>query len=108
MRRGAAWWKRWAAARMERRRWCGTATGAGAGARGHVRAATARADAASPVLAVSARPGGGAVVRRAGRRCGGAVWRRRVAGSRGRRREMELRQRALWSCDSGVPVMVPA
>jgi len=76
------------------------ARGSGAAARG---VEAARAEAVSPVLAVSARPGGGAVVWRAGRRCGGAVWRRRVAGSRGRRREMELRQRALWSCDSGVP-----
>ena len=33
----------------------------------------------------------------------GIDWRRRVAGSRGRQREMELRQWALWSCDSSVP-----
>jgi len=38
-----------------------------------------------------------------GRRAGCARPPQEVAGSRGRRREMELRQRALWSCDSGVP-----
>ena len=34
-----------------------------------------------------------------GRRAGCARPPQEVAGSRGRRREMELRQRALWSCD---------